>query len=252
MTVPLKSRMACFSTSLGAHVEVVGRLVEDEQIDRLEQQPYHGQPRALATREHLHLLVRRFAAKHEGTQDVAYLGADIAHRHAVYRLEHGERLVEQARLVLGKVADLHIVPYLEGTGVGNLAHDTLDHGRLTLAVLSHKGHLLAPLDGKGSVGKYQVVAITLAHPLGNDGIVARPGSRRELQVQVRGIHLVDLDPLELGQLLDARLHLHRLSGLVAEPLDEGLGILYLFLLVFIGPAAVAPDALAAAPHSASS
>ena len=128
------------------------------------------------------------------------------------------------------------MPYLQSTGEGYLAHDALDHRRLTLTVLAHESHLLAPLDGKGGIGKDQVVAIALAHPLGNDGIVARAGSRGKFQIQVRRVYLVDLDPFEFGQLLDARLHLHRLGCLVAETLDKGLGVLYLFLLVLIGPA----------------
>ncbi len=39
------------------HVEVVGGLIEDQQVDGFEQQAYHGQARALTTREHFHFLL---------------------------------------------------------------------------------------------------------------------------------------------------------------------------------------------------
>ena len=50
------------------------------------------------------------------------------------------------------------------------------------------------------------------------------------------IHILDLDALDLGQLLDAALYLIALRGLVAEALDEALGILDLLLLVLVGSA----------------
>ena len=49
---------------------MVGGLVEDEQVDGFEQQLYHGQTTAFATRKHLDLLVGGFASKHESAEDV--------------------------------------------------------------------------------------------------------------------------------------------------------------------------------------
>ena len=50
---------------LGLHVEVVGRLVEDEKVDRLEQQLDHAEAHALASRQHLDFLLCVLATKHE-------------------------------------------------------------------------------------------------------------------------------------------------------------------------------------------
>ena len=82
-----------FQHVLGAHVEVVGRFVENQQIDGLEQELYHGEATALAAAEHLDLLVGGFAAKHERAEDVADFQAHVAHGHAVDGIKHGEALV---------------------------------------------------------------------------------------------------------------------------------------------------------------
>ena len=73
---------------LSLEIQMVGRLVKDEQIDRFEQKLEYCQTCALATRQHLHLLGRVFASKHKGTQQVAYLIADFALCYIVDSLEH--------------------------------------------------------------------------------------------------------------------------------------------------------------------
>ena len=50
------------------------------------------------------------------------------------------------------------------------------------------------------------------------------------------VHILDLETLDLGQLLDTALYLITLGGLVAEALDEALGVLDLLLLVLVGAA----------------
>ena len=219
---------------LGAHVEVVRGFVEDEEVDGLEQQLDHGQARALAAREHFHLLVRGFAAEHEGTEYVAYLQADVALGHAVDGVENGELAVEELRLVLGVVAQLDVVAELEVALEGNFTHDALDEGRLAFAVLAHEGHFLAALDGKIDLGEDAVGAVVLAHVFADEGIVAGTRAGRELQVETGVVHLVDLDGDYLFELLDAALHLYGLGGLVAETLNEVLDVGDFLLLVFVG------------------
>ena len=114
-----------------------------------------------------------------------------------------------------------------------LAHDTFHQRRLTLAVLTNKGHLLASLDGQVHVVEHHVV-ICLPDVLANDGIVATSQTGRKLQVHSRIVHLVNLDRHDFLQLLHFLLHLHSLRGLIAETVDELLHIGYLLLLVFVG------------------
>jgi len=223
-----------FEHILGLHVQVVGGLVEDEQIDGLHEQAYHGETAALAAAEHLDLLLRGFAAKHECTQEVVDLQAHVAGGYAVYGVVDGDVFVEQLGLVLGKIADLHVVAYLEGAVEGDFAHDTLDECRLALAVLAHKGHLLAALDGERHAREDVVVTVGLGYLVADDGIVAAAQTWGELEVHGRIVDLVNLDGNYLLQLLEAALHLHGFGGLVAETLYKVLDVGYLFLLVLVG------------------
>ena len=97
---------------LRCHVQVVGRLVEDEQVHRLKQQLYHSQTATLATRQHLHLLVDCLASEHERSENILYLQTYVALSHAVDCVEHAYLAVEQLRLVLCEVANLHVVAHL--------------------------------------------------------------------------------------------------------------------------------------------
>ena len=136
---------------LRLHVEMVRRLVEDEQIDGFEQQANHCQSAALATREHFHFLLRLLAAKHEGTQNVVDAQTDVASSHAVDSIEDCQALVEQLCLVLCEIAYLHVMSDLQRSIEGNLAHDALHQRRLSLTVLAHKGHLLTTFQREGHI-----------------------------------------------------------------------------------------------------
>ena len=219
---------------LRAHIEVVGRLVEDEKVDRLQQQLYHGQTAPLASAQHLHFLVRGLASEHEGTQYVAYLQPYVAHGSTVDGVEDRQLVVKQLCLVLGEVADADVVADGELPVEGNLAHDALDERRLALAVAPYEGHFLAPFEGEVDVGEDDVVAVGLAHVLADDGVAAAPLCGLELQAQLAAVLLVHLDRDDFLQPFDAALHLHGLGGLVAEALDELARLGNLALLVLVG------------------
>ncbi len=113
---------------LGFHVEVIGGLIEDQQIDGLKQETDHGQSCLFTAGKDFDFLVGSFASEHEGAEDVADPGADIADGHAVDSVEHGDFSVKQRGLVLGEVADLYVVADFEVSGKRYLAHDTFDKG----------------------------------------------------------------------------------------------------------------------------
>ena len=120
----VKSTDGLFQHIFRSHIQMIGRLVENQQIDGLQEQAYHSQSATLSTTEHLHFLIRLLATKHKGTQDVIDAQAYLSLRHIVNRLEDGEVLVQQLCLVLGKIAYLYVMSYLQMTIKGNLAHDT--------------------------------------------------------------------------------------------------------------------------------
>ena len=218
---------------LRRHVQVIRGLVQNQQVYRFQQQAYHGQTTSLATTQHLHTLVRCLATKHKGTQYVVDAQTNVVFRHIVYGLEYRQTLVQQLGLVLGKVAYLHIVPYFQVTLEGNFTHDTLHQRRLTLSVLSHKGHLFTSFDGQVHVVKHQM-GIGLLHLVADDGIVPGAQTGRELQMHGRIVNLVHLNGNYLLQLFDFLLYLHSLRGLIAETVYEGLHVLNLLLLVLVG------------------
>ncbi len=52
-------------------IEVVRRLIQDQQVHRLQQQLDHGQACLLTTDRYFYFLLDRLAAEHKGTQNVA-------------------------------------------------------------------------------------------------------------------------------------------------------------------------------------
>ena len=150
-------------------------------------------------------------------------------------LEDCQTLVEQLCLILGEIADLDIMPHLQFSRIGNLAHDTLHERRFSFTVLADESHFLTTFDGERHMIEHRMGAIVLAHIITDDRIVATSETRRELQVHRGVVHLVNLDGHDLLQLLDFLLHLHGLRGLIAEALDEGLHLCHFFLLVLVGP-----------------
>ena len=118
--------------------------------------------------------------------------------------------------------------------IGNLTHDTFHKGRLSFAVLAYECHLLSSLDGQRHMVEDGMRTIVLAHLVADDGIVARTQTRREFQMHRGVVDLVNLDGHDLLQLLNFLLHLHGLSRLITEALNEVLHLCHFLLLVFVG------------------
>ncbi len=219
---------------LRAHIQMVRRLIEDQQIDRFEKQTDHGKTALFSSTEHTHLLVRSFPTKHEGTENIANLGADITGRHVVDRLEDRLILVEQLCLVLCKIADDDIVTDLEIAGkVINLTHDTLDECGLSFAVLSDECHFLTATDHECGMIEHLMITVTLAYIFENERIGTGTRCGRELQADSRIVDVVHLDTLHLLQLFDAALHLCGFGRLVAETFDESFRVGQHLLLVLV-------------------
>ena len=215
-------------------VHMVGRLVERQQIVRLEHQLGHRQPGTLAAAEHGHALVDVFALEQERGQDVAQLRADVAHRDAVERIEDRGLLVEDIFLILRIIADVHIVPHLRlAVERLELAHQHAHHRGLAFAVAAHEGHFFAAADHEIRAFEHRLLRIADHGVLHFKHHVAAARGGRELDVDGRKVFVVDLDALDALELLHARLHLVALGGLVAETLDEFLGLFDHPLLVQI-------------------
>ena len=89
----------------------------------------------------------------------------------------------------------------------NLLHDTLHHCRFTLAILTHKSHLLATFDSKISTCENTMFAIRLTHIVRSHRIVTTAWCWWEFQSQRRCINLINLNNFEFFKHLHTALHL---------------------------------------------
>ena len=215
---------------LGVEVEVVGGLVEDQEVARVQEHLGEGQPVALAARQHAHPLVDVVAAEEEAAEDVA------DHRHHLHGagrahlLVDGVGRVEHGRLVLGEVVGDHLVPGDADARVGPVYAGQDPHQRrLAGAVGADERDAVAALHHQVHVLEHDVLGVRSPHALQLEEDAAGPGRVGELETDLLALGR-DLDQLDLVEHLDAALDLAGLGGLVAELVDEEGGLLDLFLL----------------------
>ena len=81
-----------------------------------------------------------------------------------------------------------------------------------------------------------MLAVALREAIDDHGVSTRRHRGEEGEVHRRTVNILHLDTVNLRELLDAALHLHGLSRLVAEALDKVFGRLDLLLLILVGTA----------------
>ena len=126
-------------------VKVVGRLVEDEQIERIVHQLAQAQAAFLTAGQHIHCFHLRFAGKLERTETVA-------------RDLHGNVLVVDERVdeVAVRIGEMHLLRQIGGLETDALADNAavrrllaeqdLEHGGLAGAVRTEQRDALAVAD----------------------------------------------------------------------------------------------------------
>ena len=147
----------------GRNVQMVGRLVENQQVDFLVHEHTQSQPGLLAAGEIAHLLEHIFPLKEELAQPVpGHLGR------AVLLVEHG---VVKAPLRVVKVNDLgQIAPFHRGAELDFalavlLPQQAFEKGGLSSAVVAQNRNPFAPLHPEVHVGKQHPVTEGLGHIL---------------------------------------------------------------------------------------
>ena len=212
-------------------VEMVGRLVEDQQVRGVVDGEAEGEPRLLAARHLADLGVGLVARKADLGRFAAHLRF-VRGRHQPADVIAGRAVeVEILHVMLGEEADLHLLGLVHPAlarlqAVGQ----QLREGRLAVAVRSKQRDPVVRIDAKRQAVQDGAVAIAGRHP------VERDQRRRQLLLGLRDAERHDaafdhgVDRLHLGEPLDARLGLGRLRSLGLEAGDEGLEPLALFVL----------------------
>ena len=217
----------------GLDVEVVRRLVEAQEIGRIGEELGEGEAGLLAAGQHADLLLDRVAGEEEGAEQPAHLGGRHHRCRVVELREDGVGRVERLDLVLREVRHAHVRAELAGARIGlEHAGQHLQQRALAGPVRTDERHPLPALEGEVQVaGVDHGLAVALRDVLQRDHRAAaeRGGSGNRNFTRLRP-PLRLRDPLEPLERLDARLDLARLGLLVAEPIDERLGVGDLALL----------------------
>jgi hypothetical protein len=205
-------------------VEVIRRLVEDEQVGPGRDEDGQREPSPFPAGERGHRLRMRLPAGEEEPPEKRLRLGSVEARRPLSALEGAAALVEVDG-VLREVADLHPVAELEASG-----DEILEEGRLAAPVRPDQRHPLAALECKGSVAdenaptRLHVRSLDLEHdPAASLRLPEREAepartARQERVLPRRAITLL----LEPGDLRQLRLGLLGLGLLVTEALDEAL------------------------------
>jgi hypothetical protein len=132
---------------LRLEVQVVGRLVEHEEVGRVEQHARHHEARLLAARERPDLLVHVVARELERAEQVAQHADRLVREVLLDLLPDRQVRVEQVERLLGEVA--HLEARAERTSPASgleRARHHLEQRRLAGAVAAHHAPALAAPD----------------------------------------------------------------------------------------------------------
>ena len=142
----------------GVNIQVVGGLVQHEQIHFRQDQLAEGQPRPLAAREDADGLEHRVPDEAELSEGTPHLGLGHAGVGVPQLVQHGLGGVKVLVLLI-VVADLHVIPRLDDAREGlQLAHHQLDEGGFAASVPPEDEQTVVPLDQKIQVGKKNSVS----------------------------------------------------------------------------------------------
>ncbi len=216
-------------------VEVVGRLVEDQQVRPLPHQQRQREPRLLAAGKAPDRRAHHVAAEIEAAEEVAQLL--LARRRLEPRQVPQRRLVraQLLDLVLGEVADLQ---RLRGEALARARRerpgDALQQRRLARAVGAEEADAVAGEDRPRHAGEHRRgrrrVAVAQRHVLEAQELPRVDRRRLEVELE-RAVDVRRGDPLHPLQRLDPALRLLRLGRLRLEAVDERLQVRDLLLLL---------------------
>ena len=134
---------------LGAEVEVVGGLVEEEEVRGGDEHLGHGVAVALAAGEDAELFEDVVAGEHEAAEERAEFDDGDLGSGSADVVEHDGVGVEDFVLVLGEEVDEDVVAFADGAGGGGfLLAQEPDESGFACAVGADEGDAVAAFDGE--------------------------------------------------------------------------------------------------------
>ena len=231
----------------GLDVEVVRRFVEDQQVDRLYQHRRQNDPALFAAGEVVDPFVDIIPLKQKGGAEVAQR-TEMGLRHGILdRVQDGLPGVEDIHGMLGEIPGIDVGPQIQTPGRRfRLARQHLQEGGFAGAIDADHGDLLLAPDRPRDAAEDRLFSPVgtgpdLAQGLDPGHIVA--AARRLGKLEFDGPLLRrDLDPLDLGNLLDPGLDLGGMGSPGRETGDELLFLgEHLLLAAVAGQKLLAPD-----------
>ncbi len=241
-----KSFQSFFQGAKRVHVEVVGRLVEDDQVRTFFQHASQVHAVAFPARQVLDLLLLIGPGEVEAGAVAASIDLGLAQHDRVLSLGNDfiHRLVGIERTVLIDVAELHCFADPDCSAVRLLlADDHAEHGGLACTVGTDDADDAALRQAEFDIFIEYVVAECLADALGLDHQIPEPRSGRNIDFQIGGqlvLLLIDqfLIPVETRlalRLPGLRRHTNPFQLMLECFLALGFGLLFLLqpiLLLF--------------------
>ena len=221
---------------LGGDVEVIGGLIQNQQIAGGEQHQGQGQTGFLSAAELPDFLEHRVVAEAETAQQRTNLGLGPVGNRFVHRVDHGLGQIQGFGLVLFEVPRNHVVLPKPGTAFirGLNPHHQAQQGGLARTIGAHEGNAVTPLHLQFSPQEQDFVSIAVGDVVDQGNLGSGARGRRELKT--RPGHGFDrcLHPFHFVQLLLTAFGLGAAGGTGAEAIDVGLLRGDLFLLPFEG------------------
>ena len=196
-----------FQDVLGTEVEMVGRLVENQQVHGREQQLDHGQSGTLSTGQNFHLFVDVVTAEHESSQHILDFVFQLHGSYIVDSLENGKAFVHERGLVLGEIANLHVVSQCQFSGIGNFSHDTFYQRGLSFPVTTDESDFLSLLNREVGILEHDVSVIVFRKFFCDHRVFTGVRGGREFQSQCGSVFLVNFQYFQFLQHFHAGLYL---------------------------------------------
>ena len=245
-------------------VQVVGGLIQQQQVGLLPGHQGQRQARLLAAGEAPHLAEDVVTREAEAAQEVADRLVAGGGREALHMHEGGGREVEPLQLVLGEVADRQVLAGHPLAGQQRqLAGERLDQGRLAGAVGAQQADAASRLQGHPDVvelHRLAAVRVAIAQPRLVQHQQRVRGLVRGGQGEVEGrVGVGHGDVAHALEHLQAALGGAGLGGLGTEACHEALDLLAARLLLgglgllqrqLLGPGALEGGVVAAVEHQA--